>query len=98
MKSCACSSDDFTHWPWPDFSRSMIAIGDAPGAEDAGAEVGDRDADAHRALPGQAGDRHQPAHALRDLVEARAQAVRAVLAVAGDAGVDRRGLTAASVS
>ena len=34
-------------------------------------EVGDRDADAHRPLPGQPGDRHQPAHALRDLVEAR---------------------------
>ena len=62
--------------------------GDAVRAEDAGAKVGDRDADAHRALAGQSGDRHQPAHALRDLVESRPQAVRPVLAVAGDAGVD----------
>ena len=61
---------------------------DAVGAEDAGAEVGDRDADAHRALPRQAGDRHQPAHALRDLVEARAHAIRPFLAVARDARVD----------
>ena len=52
---------------------------------DAGADVGDRDADAHRPLPGQAGDRHQAAHALRDLVEARAVGVGPVLAEAGDA-------------
>ena len=54
-------------------------------AEEAGGEIGDRDADAHRALPRQAGDRHQPAHALRDLVEARAGRVGPVLAEAGDA-------------
>ena len=52
-------------------------------------QVGDRDADAHRALARQAGDRHQPAHALRDLVEARPLAIRPVLAEARDAGVDR---------
>ena len=51
-------------------------------------EIGDRDADAHRALARQAGDRHQPAHALRDLVEARPLAIGPVLAEARDAGVD----------
>src|SRR6185437_740329 len=54
-------------------------------AENAGGEIGDRDADAHRPLPGQAGDRHQPAHALRDLVEAGAVAIGPVLAEAGNA-------------
>ena len=62
---------------------------DAHGAEDAGGQVRHRDADAHRPLAGQAGDRHQPAHALRDLVEAGAFAIRPVLAEAGDAGVDQ---------
>src|SRR5208337_5444856 len=57
-------------------------------AKQAGAQIGDRDADAHRALPGQAGDRHQPAHALRNLVDARAVAIGSVLAEAGDAGED----------
>ena len=57
-------------------------------AEQSGAEIGDRDADAHRALPGQAGDRHQSAHALRDLVVAGPVAIGAVLAEAGDAGED----------
>ena len=57
-------------------------------AEQSGGEIGDRDADAHRPLPGQAGDRHQPAHALRDLIEARPAGVRPVLAEAGDAAVD----------
>ena len=46
------------------------------------------DADAHRALAGRAGDRHQPAHALRDLIEARPLVVGAVLAEAGDAAID----------
>ena len=50
------------------------------GAEQPGAKVGDRDTDAHRPLPGQAGDRHQAAHALRDLVEARPARIGPVLA------------------
>ncbi len=54
--------------------------------EQAGAQIGDRDADPHGALPGQAGDRHQPAEPLRDLIEPRPFGVRAVLAEAGDAG------------
>ena len=48
----------------------------------AGGEVGDRDADPHRAPAGRAGDRHEAAHALGDLVDARAMAVRTVLAEA----------------
>ena len=88
MKICASSSEVCTHWPSPDCSRSSSADKDALRAEDAGAEVGDRDADAHRALAGQAGDRHQAAHALRDLVEAGPLRVGPVLAEAGDAAVD----------
>src|SRR3974390_60581 len=57
---------------------------DPHGAEEAGGQVGDRDANAHGPLTRQAGDRHQPAHALGDLVEAGAVAVGAVLAEAGD--------------
>ena len=67
-------------------------------AEDAGGEVGDRNADAHRPLAGQAGDRHQPAHALRDLVEARPVAIGAVLAEAGNAGIDQARIDRASGS
>ena len=57
-------------------------------AEQPGAEIGDRNADAHRALARQAGDRHQPAHALRDLIDAGPLAIRAVLTEAGNAGED----------
>jgi hypothetical protein len=39
----------------------------------------------HRSGAGRAGDRHQPAHALGDLVEARPLGVRPVLAEAGNA-------------
>ncbi len=62
---------------------------DAERREQSGAEIGDRNADAHRPLPRQAGDRHQPAHALRDLVEAGPVGVRPVLAEAGNAGIDQ---------
>jgi hypothetical protein len=51
-------------------------------------KIGERDADAHRPLAGQAGDRHQPAHALRDLIDARPCGVRAALPEAGDAAID----------
>ena len=61
---------------------------DAHRAEDAGGEVGDGDAGANGTLAGEARDGHQPAHALGDLVEARAIGVRAVLAEAGNAGID----------
>ncbi len=55
---------------------------DPLGQEAAGREIGDRDADPHRALTRQAGDRHQPAHALGDLVDAGAIGVGSVLAEA----------------
>src|SRR5207244_3083397 len=61
---------------------------DAERAEQSRAEIGDWNADAHRALSRQASDRHQPAHALRDLVEARPLFVRPVLAEAGDRAID----------
>ena len=61
---------------------------DAERGEQAAGHVGDRAADAHRAFAGLAGDRHDAAHALRDLVEAWTVAVRAVLAEAGNAGED----------
>ena len=50
--------------------------------------IGDRGAGANGPLSRQAGDRHQPAHALRDLIEARALAIRPVLPVSRDAGID----------
>ena len=88
MKICACSSEVVTHWPFAGLLALEQRDQDAERREQSGAEIGDRNADAHRALPGQAGDRHQPAHALRDLVEARPVGVGAVLAEAGNAGVD----------
>src|SRR5207244_6896412 len=53
-----------------------------------GGEVRDGNADPHRTLARRAGDRHQPAHALRDLIEAGTLVVGAVLAEPGDAAVD----------
>ena len=43
--------------------------------EHTGAEVIDRDADAHWAVSGFPGNRHQPAHTLGDLVEAGSVAI-----------------------
>ena len=64
-------------------------------AEDAAAEVADRNAAAHRRVVGPAGDAHAAAHALHDLVERRPLRVGAGLAEAGDRagddpGIDRR--------
>src|SRR5262249_41624323 len=50
-------------------------------------EVIDRDADAHWPLPRQTGDRHQPAHALCDLIDPRPLRIRPGLAEPGDAAV-----------
>ena len=55
---------------------------DADGGEEPGRQIVDGNADAHRPLAGQAGDGHQPAHALGDLVEARPAGIRAILAEA----------------
>src|SRR5664279_5715001 len=60
----------------------------AGGAEQSRGEVRHGNADPHRALVRRAGDRHQPAHALRDLIEAGTLVVEAVLAEAGNAAID----------
>ncbi len=75
-------------WPLLGFLALQQRDQDAERREQSGAEIGDRNADAHRPLPRQAGDRHQAAHALRDLIEARPVGVGAVLAEAGNAGID----------
>ena len=62
---------------------------DAERAEQPARQVGDGNADPHRPAAGLAGDRHQAAHALGDLIEARTLAVGPVLAEARDAGVDQ---------
>ena len=88
MKICAWSREVCTHWPSPETSRSKQRGEDAHGAEQARGEVGHGNADPHRALAGRARDRHQPAHALRDLVEARSLVIGAILAEAGNAAID----------
>src|SRR5260221_82039 len=57
-------------------------------AEQPGREVGDGDADPHRTPSRGAGDRHQPAHALGDLIEAGTLVIGAVLAEAGNTAID----------
>src|SRR5262249_1108728 len=61
---------------------------DAKRAEQTGGQIGNRDADADWPLSRQAGDRHQAAHTLRDLIEARPVAIRTVLTKARNAGED----------
>ena len=61
---------------------------DAHRAEDAGREIRDGDTRADGALAGESRNGHQAAHALRDLVEAGAIGIGAVLAEAGNARVD----------
>src|SRR5207237_4920666 len=61
---------------------------DAVGEVHAGGEVGDRDADPPEAAAGRAGDAHQPAHALGDLIDAGLVGDRALLTEAGDTGQD----------
>ena len=88
MKICACSSEVCTHWPSPETSRSSSAVRmpiaqNSPAVRSATGmptRIGPS--------PGRAGDRHQPAHALRDLIEARPLVIGAVLAEAGDAAID----------
>ncbi|MNT72095.1 hypothetical protein D3C72_2106630 [compost metagenome] len=61
----------------------------------AGAGVGDREPGTHRPLAGQPRHRHQPAHALYDLVEARPPGVGPLLAEAGNARQDDAGIDCA---
>ena len=62
---------------------------DTERGEHPGGEIGDRDAGADRSLSRQAGDRHQPAHALGNLVEAGPIGVGTVLAEPRNAGIDQ---------
>ena len=87
MYTIASSSEVWIHWPLAGSLALQQRDQDALGRENPGAQIGDRDADAHRAFTGCPGDGHQPAHALRDLVEARARREGSRLAEAGDAGV-----------
>src|SRR5439155_17835815 len=64
---------------------------DAERAEQPGAEVRDWNPDPYRSLPRQASDRHQAAHALRDLVEAGPARIGSVLAEARNAAEDDLG-------
>ena len=57
-------------------------------AEQPRREVCDGNADPHRTRARGAGDRHQPAHALRDLIETGTLVVGAILAEPGDAAID----------
>ena len=61
---------------------------DALPQKHAGGGVADRDADAHRAAPGFAGDGHEAAHALHDLVDPGSRGIGAVLPEAGNARQD----------
>src|SRR5215472_5914381 len=61
---------------------------DPLGEQQPGAEIVDRDADSHRPLTRQPGDRHQTAHALGDLVDSRPLGVGPTLAKPGDAAID----------
>src|SRR3989441_6495177 len=65
---------------------------DALSQEDPGAEVGDGDTDPYRPLPRNTRDGHQAAHALSDLVDARAIPIGPALAEAGDTAVDQAGV------
>ena len=56
--------------------------------EPASGEIDDRDADPDRSLAGKAGDRHEAAHALQDLVDAGAVSIGTCLAEARDAGIN----------
>jgi hypothetical protein len=69
-------------------SNSEVRQHDAVRQQDARRGVVDRDPDPYRSLTRHAGDRHQPAHALRDLIDAGAALIGPVLAKAGDAAVD----------
>ena len=88
MKIIASSRDVCTHWPLPVLLALQQRHHDGLREEHAGGEVRNRDADAHGALARQAGDRHQAAHALRDLVDAGSLGIGAGLAETGDAAVD----------
>ena len=88
MKIWACSSEVCTHWPSPETSRSSSAVRMPMAQNSPPVRSAIGNADPHRPFAGSAGDRHQPAHALRDLIEAGALVIGAILAEAGDAAID----------
>src|SRR3979490_670232 len=57
-------------------------------AENPGAEIRNRNTDAHRTLTRKTGYRHQPAHALGDLVKTRTLAIGSVFTEAGNGPID----------
>src|SRR5882757_929196 len=57
-------------------------------AENPGAEIRNWNTDAHRTLARKTGYRHQPAHALGDLVKTRTLAIGSVLTEAGNGPID----------
>jgi len=81
------NSEDCTHWPLPDTSRSSSAVR-MPSAAYRPALTSRLPRRCASGLARMAGDRHQAAHALGDLIEARPLEVGAVLAETGDAGED----------
>ena len=78
MKICACSSEVVTYWPL----LRLLALqqrDQMPSAQNSPAVRSAIGMPTRTGpWPGQAGDRHQAAHALRDLVEARPVGVGAV--------------------
>ena len=62
--------------------------GDGQCQQISGSEIGNRDAYAHRALPGKPGDGHESAQALCDLIHSAALVVRPALTEPADAAVD----------
>ena len=61
---------------------------DRLGEKITGRQIGDGNADTHRTLPRQPGHGHQAAHALSDLIEARAVSIWAGLTKARDGTID----------
>ncbi len=98
MNICDSSSDACTHCPSPDRCALDQRGEDAERGVKPGHDIGDRNADPHRPAAGLAGHRHQPAHALHDLIDAGPILVGTVLPEGRDAGEMRRGFFALSVS
>src|SRR5262249_43400792 len=86
IESMASSREVCTHFPSPALDEGDQ---DALGEENARAQVGDGDADAHGPLARDARDGHEAPHALRDLADARPVTIRPALPEAGDAPVDQ---------
>ena len=97
MKICDSSRLVCTQRPTPVRVRSNSAIMMPSASRFPAVRSLIGDADTHRALARQAGDRHEPAHALHDLIDASALAVRPVLSKSADAAIDDAGIDLAHV-